>query len=113
MARKEAALIYKSHANLIRKQIKYPKRQLEMLYALIDYQIEGTEPKFETEQQKDFWDEFLPTINKALTRYKNAVENGKKGAEFGSRGGRPRSGETDEEYHQRKAFEQQSQDQPF
>ncbi|MBR1488987.1 MAG: hypothetical protein IJ603_08960 [Bacteroidales bacterium] len=39
-----------------------------------------------------------PNLNAAAARYQRCVDNGKKGKEHGSKGGRPRKGETREEY---------------
>lgn len=43
-----------------------------------------------------------PNLNAAAARYQRCVENGNKGKEHGSKGGRPRKGETREEYEKRK-----------
>lgn len=43
-----------------------------------------------------------PNLNAAAVRYQQCVENGTKGKDFGSRGGRPRKGESREEYLERK-----------
>lgn len=43
-----------------------------------------------------------PNIDAAAARYQRCVENGNKGKEFGKDGGRPRKGETKEEYDERK-----------
>ena len=43
-----------------------------------------------------------PNINAAAARYQRCVENGSKGKEYGSMGGRPRRGETKEDYDARK-----------
>lgn len=43
-----------------------------------------------------------PNINAAAARYQRCVENGSKGKEYGSLGGRPRKGETKEDYDARK-----------
>ena len=43
-----------------------------------------------------------PNLNAAAVRYQRCVENGNKGKEHGSKGGRPRKGESREEYLERK-----------
>ena len=43
-----------------------------------------------------------PNLNAASARYQRCVENGNKGKEFGSKGGRPRKGESREDYLERK-----------
>lgn len=43
-----------------------------------------------------------PNISAAAARYQRCVENGSKGKEYGSKGGRPRKGETREEYDARR-----------
>ena len=43
-----------------------------------------------------------PNIDAAAARYQRCVENGNKGKEHGREGGRPRKGETKEEYDERK-----------
>ena len=43
-----------------------------------------------------------PNLNAAAVRYQRCVENGHKGKEHGSKGGRPRKGESREEYLERK-----------
>ena len=43
-----------------------------------------------------------PNLNAASARYQRCVENGIKGKEYGSKGGRPRKGESREEYLERK-----------
>lgn len=43
-----------------------------------------------------------PNISAAAARYQRCVENGSKGREHGSKGGRPRKGETREEYDARR-----------
>lgn len=45
-----------------------------------------------------------PNIDAAAARYQRAVDNGNKGREHGLKGGRPRKGETLEEYHKRKGL---------
>ena len=43
-----------------------------------------------------------PNLNAASARYQRCVENGNKGKEFGGKGGRPRKGESREDYLERK-----------
>ena len=43
-----------------------------------------------------------PNLSAAAARYQRCVDNGKKGKEHGSKGGRPRKGETREEYDARR-----------
>lgn len=43
-----------------------------------------------------------PNLDKAEERRKKAIENGRKGAQFGNQGGAPRKGETREEYDARR-----------
>lgn len=43
-----------------------------------------------------------PNLNAAAVRYQRCVENGSKGKEYGTKGGRPKKGESREEYLERK-----------
>lgn len=43
-----------------------------------------------------------PNIDAAAARYQRCIDNGNKGKEYGREGGRPRKGETKEEYDERK-----------
>ena len=77
----------------------------ECVLAMADYAINGIEPTSENPMVKIILTMALPNIDAAQRRYHQAVENGSKGKEYGKQGGRPRKGETPEQYHQRKLEE--------
>lgn len=77
----------------------------ECVLAMADYAINGIEPTSENPMVKIILTMALPNIDAAQRRYHQAVENGSKGKEYGKQGGRPRKGETSEQYHQRKLEE--------
>ena len=54
----------------------------------------------------------VESLNAAENRYKAAVENGKKGKEFGKLGGRPRKGETKEQARERRETPEKPQNKP-
>lgn len=77
----------------------------ECVLAMSDYAIDGIEPTSENPMVKIILTMALPNIDAAQRRHLQAVENGSKGKEYGKQGGRPRKGETPEQYHQRKLEE--------
>lgn len=77
----------------------------ECVLAMADYAIKGIEPVSENPMIKIILTLALPNIDAAQRKHLQAVENGSKGKEYGKQGGRPRKGETPEQYHQRKLEE--------
>ena len=74
----------------------------ECILKLRDYALTGDDV-----HSKDLAVEIIltmakPNLNAASARYQRCVENGTKGKEYGSKGGRPRKGESREEYLERK-----------
>ena len=77
----------------------------ECILKLRDYALYGTDSKSENSMVNAILIMAKPNLKAAAERYDRCVMNGKKGGEFGSMGGRPRKGETKEEYEQRKGLE--------
>ena len=83
-----------------------------MALAIFEYGALGKEPKFiKTKTCPDFvfssiFEACRVVIDKSVEHY----ENGKKGGKSGYLGGRPKNGETKEEYKQRKAKEKFERD---
>lgn len=77
----------------------------ECVLAMADYAIDGIEPTSKNPMINIILTMAMPNIEAAQRRHLQAVENGSKGKEFGKQGGRPRKGETAEQYHQRKLEE--------
>ena len=74
----------------------------ECIMKLRDYALNGDDV-----HSKDLGVEIIltmakPNLNAASVRYQRCIENGNKGKEYGSKGGRPRKGESREEYLERK-----------
>lgn len=77
----------------------------EYITALCDYALDGTEPDSTDKLIMAFFNSNKRLIDASNNRYDKCVENGKYGVlgkEFGKKGGRPRKGETKEEYKERK-----------
>ena len=65
-------------------------QQLEAFWAITNYGLYGETPKNDNMVMLMLIDLVSPVIDASKNKYKAAVENGKKGAEFGKLGGRPR-----------------------
>lgn len=77
----------------------------EYILMLRDYAMYGLEKKSENNAVNALFKIAKPNLNASVKRYEQCIENGTKGAEFGKLGGRPRKGETKEEYQKRKEGE--------
>ena len=66
------------------------KEKLAIYEALTDYAFLGIEPTDLTPICKIIWKLVKPNIDSSIKRYDACVNNGKKGAEYGSLGGRPK-----------------------
>lgn len=64
--------------------------KLAIYEALTDYAFLGIEPTDLTPICKIIWKLVKPNIDSSIKRYDACVNNGKKGAEYGSLGGRPK-----------------------
>lgn len=73
-------------------------QQIEMFWAITEYGLYGKKPDKGSTTAASL-ELIIPVIDASQNRYKAAVENGKKGAEFGKLGGRPRK---TPEYNQKK-----------
>ena len=67
------------------------KEKLAIYEALTDYAFLGIEPTDLTPICKIIWKLVKPNIDSSIKRYDACVNNGKKGAEYGSLGGRPKN----------------------
>ena len=67
------------------------KEKLAIYEALTDYAFLGIEPTDLTPICKIIWKLVKPNIDSSIRRYDACVNNGKKGAEYGSLGGRPKN----------------------
>ena len=67
------------------------KEKLAIYEALTDYAFLGIEPTDLTPICKIIWKLIKPNIDSSIRRYDACVNNGKKGAEYGSLGGRPKN----------------------
>ena len=74
----------------------------ECILLLRDYALYGEESESENPIVNTILIMAKPNIKAATDRYLRCVENGKKGRDYGKDGGRPRKGESLEEYHERK-----------
>ena len=74
----------------------------ECVLKLRDYALFGTEVSSKDPIVNVILTLAKPNLNAASERYQRCVENGNKGKGYGSKGGRPRKGETREEYVERK-----------
>ncbi len=74
----------------------------ECVLKLRDYALFGTDVSSNNPLVNIILTMAKPNLNAAAERYQRCVENGNKGKGHGSKGGRPRKGETREEYMERK-----------
>lgn len=65
------------------------KNQLKLFWAINDYALYGREPDFKG-CMKALWVSLVYIIDRNRKRYDASVRNGRKGAEYGKRGGRPK-----------------------
>ncbi len=77
----------------------------EFILKLRDYALYGEESESDNLIVNTMLIMAKPNIKAAAERYQRCVDNGNKGKEFGKDGGRPKKGETLEEYHERKSLE--------
>lgn len=71
------------------------KNQLKLFWAINDYAIYGREPDFKG-CMKALWISLVYIIDRNKKRYDASVRNGRKGAEYGKRGGRPKKNSSPE-----------------
>lgn len=64
--------------------------QVEVIHAISEYSLYGHEIEM-SPMCKALFTAFCPSIQAAKNRYEACVENGKKGAEYGKLGGRPKT----------------------
>lgn len=89
MEERESMVFYKSMLDAI-LILKDEKLQNECFFAFINYGLYGEEPAEDASEMVKVVFKLMQTaMNKAKKRYDMAVENGKKGAEFGKLGGAP------------------------
>lgn len=86
MEERESFAFYRSYLEFLKRQPK--SKRLSLYEALVEYALNGTIPN-ENSFEYIIFAVFHQQIDKSNNRYKAAVENGKKGAEFGKLGGRP------------------------
>lgn len=80
--------MYESFVKSIRRFDKETIAEAFLAYA--DYALEGKLPDSENPVVLLAIENLMPVIDNANNRYKNCVENGKKGAKYGKLGGRPK-----------------------
>lgn len=68
------------------------EQQLEAFWAISKYGLYGEKPR-KGSASSAFLELIIPVIDASQNRYKASVENGKKGAEYGKLGGRPKKKE--------------------
>lgn len=68
------------------------EQQLEAFWAISKYGLYGEKPR-KGSTSSAFLELIIPVIDASQNRYKASVENGKKGAEYGKLGGRPKKKE--------------------
>lgn len=76
----------------------------ECILKLRDYALYGEDSESENQLVNTILIMAKPNLRAAADRYQRCVDNGMKGKEFGSKGGRPKKGETREEYEERKGL---------
>ncbi len=84
---RESFVFYKTFSDTL-KELD-PENQLKLFWAINDYALYGKEPDFNG-VLKLLWIPILYQLNRNIKRYEACVRNGKKGAEFGKLGGRPK-----------------------
>lgn len=89
MAR-ESFIIYKSFYGLF--ELLPDAERLAMYEAVFNYGFDGVLPKFTDKASNAIWNAIMPQLRANNARY----ENGLKGREYGSLGGRPRKEKADE-----------------
>jgi len=100
---KDACLLYRTIVEAAKEMEK--DEALELLLAYADYALGDTdEIKTENKYVKLILKQVVPSLKAADNRYQAAVENGNKGKDYGKNGGgvgRPRKGESQEDYQKR------------
>ncbi len=76
----------------------------ECVLKMRNYALYGVDPVSENQLVNIILIMAKPNLKAAADRYQRCVDNGMKGKEFGGQGGRPRKGETREEYMDRKGL---------
>lgn len=71
-------------------EIPSKDEKLQVYEALTDFAFFGIEPANLTAIGRIAWKLIKPNLESSMVRYDRCVENGKKGAEYGKKGGRPR-----------------------
>lgn len=103
---KDSFVIYKNFAEASRK---LPAEQFKEYYELVfDYVFNGIQPKTDNIAIDMLLVSCLPMIDRSINNYEHNKENSKYGVlgkKYGNLGGRPRKGETKEEYQTRKESE--------
>ena len=100
--RKKAFVVFASTYEAAVKHLSL-EQMGELFWKLGRYSLEG---EVDVSSENPVVDSILigvkPNMDKAELRHLKAIENGKKGKEHGNKGGRPRKGETREEYDARR-----------
>jgi len=101
--RKKAFIIYASAL----KAMEYlnDAEFRECVLKMADYSMNGVEESGSTAMVDMVLRMAYPNLDASRKRHEAAIENGMKGAAYGKRGGRPRKNESKEEYNERKARE--------
>ena len=81
---RESFTVYKSFYDLM--ALLKPNQKLKMYESIFEYGIYGKEPTFHDNVSKAVWNGILPLLKKNQKKY----ENGLKGKDGGSLGGRPK-----------------------
>lgn len=84
---KESFIFYRSFGDALIHLDK--ETQNAFFWAIFNYCTEGKHPNFKGIELA-LWEQIKFQLDKATQRYETAQENGRKGAEFGKLGGRPR-----------------------
>lgn len=90
MEDRKYVLIYRSYVEAIRMLPK--DEQLTLFDAILDYGFNGTDPKL-SGASAGMWVLIKPNVEANFIRY----QNGKKGAEHGKKGGRPKKSDNENE----------------
>ena len=101
---KETAIFFRSFLNAI-ELIPNAEEKALAYKTLIKYALDGTMPETASTIVNIIFLQAKPQIDINNTKYTKCVENGKKGAEFGKKGGRPKKGETKEKSKDKKPQE--------
>ena len=62
-----------------------------IMVGICEYALNEIEPDFSNSMESLAFDLIKPQLKSSMQRYETAVKNGKKGAEFGKLGGRPKT----------------------